>query len=100
MTDISGIIEAVSALILAVVSTFLIPWLKEKYGAQKLAKIQTWVTAAVKAAEMIFDGTGLGEKKKAYVEKFLHDHGVTIDAQALDVMIEAAVLELQGAIKE
>ena len=80
------------------VTSFVIPWLKEKYSAQKLEKIQTWVTTAVKAAEMIFDGTGLGEKKKAYVEKFLHDLGVTIDEQALDAMIEAAVLELQGAV--
>lgn len=99
MNDITGIAEALIALILAIITTFVVPWLKEKYDAQKLAKIQTWVKTAVQAAEMIYSGTGLGEKKKAYVTKFLADRGITIDAEAIDAMIESAVLEIQEAVK-
>ncbi len=96
MTNITPIVEAVVALIAAVITCFLVPYIKSKYGAEKLEEIRKWVCIAVEAAEQIFVGTGLGKQKKAYVEEFLASKGFTLDADSIDKMIEAAVLALNG----
>ena len=94
MTDITPIVEAVVALIAALVSCFLVPYIRSKYGAEKLAEIQEWVRIAVEAAEQLFEGSGLGKAKKEFVEKFLESKGFTLDADSIDKMIESAVLEM------
>jgi len=40
----------------------------------------------------------MGLKKKTFVEKFLTDHGIILDEEQLNVVIESAVLEMQHAI--
>lgn len=95
MIDITSIVNAVIALLAAVVSTFLIPWIKGKVEAQKLEKIMDWVTIAVSAAEQIYNESGMGEKKKQYVLDFLEDKGLTVDINSVDAMIEAAVYGLK-----
>lgn len=49
---------------------------------------------AVTAAEQIYTGSGRGEEKKAYVLNWLQEHGITVDAEKLDALIEAAVYDL------
>lgn len=100
MIDLTTIMEAVITLIIAVVSTFVIPWLKRKISAEKLAEISEWVQIAVTAAEQIYNGPGRGEEKKAYVLKFLTDKGYTVDMAAIENLIEAAVYELPGKLTE
>lgn len=94
MVDITPIINAIIALIAALVSAFLIPWLKSKVEAGKLAQYKEWVTIAVKAAEQIYTGTGRGEEKKKYVVEFLEAKGFKIDFNSIDNTIEAAVYEI------
>ena len=51
------------------------------------------------AAEQVFTGAGRGDEKKAYVIDWLRSHGITVDEEKLDALIEAAVYELnQGVI--
>lgn len=100
MIDLTTIMEAVITLIIAVVSAFVIPWLKRKISAEKLAEISEWVQIAVTAAEQIYNGPGRGEEKKAYVLKFLTDKGYTVDMAAIEKLIEAAVYELPGKLTE
>lgn len=73
MIDLTVIVEAVLTLCIAAVSAFVIPWLKRKVSAEKLAEVSEWVQIAVTAAEQIYDGPGRGAEKKAYVLKFLND---------------------------
>lgn len=94
MIDLTHIIEAVIALIVALISTFLIPYLKKKYDAETLAYIKLWVKVGVNAAEQLFQGSGRGEEKLNYVFNFLLDKGIKIDASSLRNMIEAEVLTL------
>lgn len=96
MTDLTPIIEAAFALVAALITAFLIPYLKKKNGAAKYAEIVEWVKVAVDAAEMIYKGPGRGVEKKAYVLEFLKTKGYTVDAESLNAMIEAAVLAIQG----
>lgn len=94
MTDLTPIVNAVIALIAAIVTTFLIPWIKSKIDAAKLAQIVEWVGIAVRAAEQIYNESGMGEKKKQYVLDFLEDKGFTLDPNSINAMIEAAVKNL------
>ena len=91
--DYTQIISAVIALISALVSAFLIPWLKTKIDANKLQTIKTYVEIGVKAAEQLYAATD-GEEKKAYVISFLAEHGIRFDVSTIDQLIEAAVLQL------
>lgn len=94
MIDLTPIMEAIIVLVVAVITAFVIPWLKGKIDADKLEQIKLWVTVAVEAAEQLYNGTGRGEEKKAYVVKFLQEKGFTIDPDSLDKLIEAAVFNL------
>ena len=95
MTDITPIVNAVIALVAAVISVFLIPWIKGKIETEKLNQIMGWVTIAVEAAEQIYRESGMGAKKKAYVLDFLSKKGITLDVDSIDAMIESAVLDLK-----
>lgn len=94
MIDLTPIMEAIIALVVAVITAFVIPWLKGEIDADKLEQIKLWVTVAVEAAEQLYNGTGRGEEKKAYVVKFLQEKGFTLDPDSLDKLIEAAVFNL------
>ena len=91
--DYTQIISAVIALISALVSAFLIPWIKTKIDADKLQTVRAYVEIGVKAAEQLYAATD-GEEKKAYVINFLAEHGIRFDVSTIDQLIEAAVLQL------
>lgn len=93
--DLTELIVAVITVIIGIAARYAIPYLKEKWGAEKLANIQNAVDIAVRAAEMIYTESGMGEKKKAYVLQFLQSKGFTIDYETLNNMIESSVLKLK-----
>lgn len=82
-----GLFVLVCVLVAAV-----LPWVKERVGAERLNKIWRWVCWAVQAAEQLF-GAGKGVEKKQYVTELLADLGLDI-TDDVDAMIEAAVREL------
>lgn len=94
--NITPIIEAIFALIAAIVTAIVVPYIKSKTNATQQAEINAWVQIAVSAAEQIYTGSGRGEEKKEYVLNWLREHGVTVDAEKLDAMIESAVYELKA----
>lgn len=94
--NITVIINAVIALIAAVVSTFLIPWIRSKTTSQQREDLVAWVKIAVAAAEQIYKGSGRGEDKKKYVLDFLAQSGFTIDMDCVNAAIEAAVKQLNS----
>ena len=96
MFNITPIIEAVFALIAAIITAIVIPYIRSRTTAQRQAEIADWVKVAVSAAEQIFTGAGKGAEKKAYVLEWLHKHGVTVDESKLDALIEAAVYALKA----
>lgn len=95
--DITTVCEAILTLAIAVITTFLIPYLKNKMGDQRYNDMKNWVKIGVQAAEMIYKESGLGQQKKQYVISFLESKGYTIDADSIDQMIESAVLELKNS---
>lgn len=95
MKDYTLLFEGVLTILFALVTMYVIPWIKTKVSAEELTEIIKWVKIAVQAAEMIYKESGMGEEKKAYVKTFLEDKGIKYDERQIDSMIESAVLELK-----
>lgn len=91
--DFTVIIECVIALLSAAVTTFLIPYLKQRLTEEKQRKLLFWVQTAVKAAEQIY-GSKTGQKKKEYVVGFLLSKGVVFDVDEVTALIESEVYKL------
>lgn len=99
MFDATQIVEAVFALLAVVISAVVIPYIKQRTTAAQQAEINAWVRIAVNAAEQIYAGAGRGAEKKQYVIEWLNSHGITIDSNKIDALVEAAVYEMkQGVI--
>ena len=98
MIDLTPIANSLIALLAAVVSVFLSPWLRRNTTAADREEILGWVELAVQAAEQLYQGAGRGEEKKQYVLDFLEEKGYQLDSAALDVAIESAVLSLKQAV--
>lgn len=98
MFDITNIIEIIGALIAAIITGILIPYIRSKTTAEQQQTINAWVQIAVTAAEQIFSGSGRGAEKKEYVIKFLAEKGFKIDEASIDVMIESAVEALNKGL--
>ena len=96
--NITPIVEAVFMLIAAIITVVFIPFIKSKTTAQQQAEINAWVKIAVSAAEQIYNGSGRGAEKKAYVLEWLKQRGITVDEAKLDAMIESAVYELKNGV--
>ena len=99
MKDYTILFEAIITLLIALVTTFVVPYIKSKVSAEDLAEIVKWVKIAVEAAEMIFKESGMGEKKKEYVKILLKSYGIKYNPAQINALIESAVLELKKEFK-
>ena len=95
MIDLTPIVNAIITLVALLLTTFLIPWIRTKVSNEKLEEIRKWTSVGVKAAEMIYNESGMGEAKKKYVRKFLESKGYKLDIDTVDALIEATVREMQ-----
>lgn len=81
-----------------ILTVYIIPFVKEKTGNAKLEKYKAWTESAVKCAEMLWTESGKGKDKKQFVIDYLNDmfnkKKVIITSEQLNVLIEAAVEEL------
>ena len=96
--DITEIVKAVVELVVGIAGIFLIPWLKQKIGNEKLAKIVDTIDIFVAAAEQIANREGYdGAWKKQHVKELLEKNGVKVD-DTVDEFIEAAVIRLHNEL--
>lgn len=89
----------------AIVTYFIVPFLKTKIGNEKFVQYKEWAILGVRAAEMIWRETGHGADKKAYVVDFLNDlfnkNKVVITEEQINVLIESTVQEInKDKVKE
>ena len=93
------IILALIPILGAIITGFIIPFIKEKIGAEKLAKYEYWAELAVKAAEMLWTEAGCGAEKKQYVVNFLNEmfnkNKVVITEQQIEILVESAVKQMK-----
>lgn len=94
--DITFVIEALIALVSAIITAFVVPYIKSRTTAAQQEQLQGWVKIAVAAAEQIYTGSGRGSEKKAYVVEWLTERGLTVDTDKVDALIESAVYDLSS----
>ncbi len=88
MIDLTPIINAIIALLGAIITVKVIPLIKAKTTNEQQAKLRAVVKTLVFAAEQIY-GAGEGYSKMIYVKNGLRKRGFDIDVDE----IEAAVGE-------
>lgn len=93
------IILALIPVLGAVITYFIVPYIRTIIDAAKLAQYKEWASLAVKTAEMLWRETGHGEDKKTYVVNFLTDmfnsRKIVITEEQMNVLIESAVKEMK-----
>jgi hypothetical protein len=97
MTNLTPILNALIALCAALVTAFVIPWVKSKTTSQGRETLLAWVKIAVAAAEQLYTSTD-GNEKKIYVLNFLHEKGYEISTDEVENAVESAVLELHSEL--
>lgn len=91
MIDLTPIVQAVLAVLAALITAFVIPWIKAKATVQQRELLERGVKTAVFAAEQVY-GSGWGRDKMRYAEEYLRKRGYTVDID----LIEATVREYFG----
>ena len=95
--DLTPVIEALIALISAVITVFILPkvtqYLKEKLSAEQMSVLKDWTKIAVAAAEQLY-GSKTGQQKKEYVIAFLLSKGIVFDVDEVTALIESEVYKL------
>lgn len=95
--DLTPIIEALIALLSAVITIVILPkvraYLAEKLSNEQRENLRHWVKVAVAAAEQLY-GSKTGQKKKEYVVDFLLSKGIVFDVDEVTALIESEVYKL------
>ena len=94
MIDLTPIINAVIALIAAIIAYKLIPWIKARTTNEQQATVAALIRVGVFAAEQLYKTPGMGKAKFEYVQNYLAGKGYRVDIAD----IEAAVGEYINAI--
>lgn len=93
--NIDLIVQVVIPIIGLVLTYVLVPYLKANTTQKQRESIYFWVSLAVQAAEQLFKHVeGAGADKKKFVLEFLNKKGIKVTKDELDILIEAAVLEI------
>ena len=91
--DLTPIIQAVIALIAAIITAKVIPWIKAKTTNEQQKYIAATIKTLVFAAEQLY-GTGNGEYKLEYVKNALEAKGFTVDRAQIEAVIKENLFAL------
>ena len=98
MTNLTPVINAAIALIAALITAFVIPWIKRNTSAKDREELLKWVEIAVMAAQQLYHQLD-GEERKKYVLDFLAQKGYDVRSEEIENAIEAAVLKLHQELE-
>jgi len=78
----------------AVITGFIVPYLKTKVSATQMEEITRWVAEAVEAAEVLFDEPKSGAEKREYVigfiDRMFNSKKKVITEDQIRVLLEAS----------
>ena len=92
--DLTPVLQLAVMLMGALITAFVIPWIRRKTNAQQWDALVNITRTAVFAAEQVY-GSGWGRDKMRYAEEYIKRKGYTVDVD----MIEATVRQYFGHIK-
>ena len=88
--DLTGICNAIIALLGALVTYRLVPWIRARTSKEQQEVLEAGIRTAVYAAEQLYK-TGVVQDRLDYALKWLDGHGYSVDR----AQVEAAVREMQ-----
>lgn len=94
--DLTAIIQAVIALIAAIITAKVIPWIKSKTTNEQQKYIDSAVKVAVFAAEQLY-GAGNGKAKLDHVIATLAQKGIDVDREEIEATIKENYAALHSA---
>lgn len=94
MIDLTPLFEALIGLLAAIVTIYLIPWIKTRLTSDQIAKARMVVEIAVYAAEKAY-GPCCGKEKLEYAKQILAAHGVKLDTKRMLAMIDATIKKME-----
>ena len=86
MIDLTPILQAIIALLAALVTYRLIPWIKARTTEAQQKQLESAYKIAVFAAEQLY-GSGFGAEKLDYATKYLADRGYSVDRALIESMV-------------
>lgn len=87
MIDLTPIFQALIALLAAIVTYKLIPWIKAKTSKTQQENIRAAVRVMVFAAEQLY-GAGNGKEKLDYVVMRLRQQGIKVDTDEIEATVK------------
>lgn len=82
----------------AVITSFIIPYIKAKISATQMAQIAEWTDKAVRAAEVLFDAPKCGSQKREYVisfiDKMFNSKKQVITKDQIRILLEATLKQI------
>ena len=97
--DLTPIIQAIIALIAALITYKLLPWIKARTSAEQQAILLATTKTLVFAAEQIY-GAGGGKEKLMYVKGKLREKGFSVDIDVIEAMVKEMNLEAPYELPE
>lgn len=100
MEDITlMILKVVVSVCAALITVYVVPYLKTLRQDKRYASLMDMVEVAVKAAEQTIKEPGQGDYKKAeviaFVSDWMNEHGIKITQDELSQLIECAVYQMK-----
>lgn len=92
--EIINLIVMIAAL---VVARYIVPWVKEKIGTEKLNTVAEWAKKAVLYAEQVMTAATGEEKKEAVtaiIKEIVESANISITDEQIDILIESAVKQM------
>lgn len=93
------IVSAIITIITALITAYVIPWLKTRINNNQLEQLQKYIELAVRCAEQIYTPDQWIEKKEFvlnYITETVNDKfSLTLDYVDIDLMIEGIVNEVK-----
>lgn len=84
--DLTPILQALIALIAALITYRLVPWIKARTTELQRDNLEAVIRIAVFAAEQLY-GSGHGSEKLDYATQWLEEHGYTVDRAQIEATV-------------
>lgn len=98
MTNLTPILEAVVALAVAIITAFVLPWIRSRTTTEQRKELLAWVDIAVAAAQQLYHQCS-GEQRLQYALSLLEERGFNVNDGTVVDAVEAAVLKLHQQLE-
>lgn len=97
--DLTPVLQLVIMLISAIITAFVIPWIKSKANAQQWEALVNVTRTAVFAAEQVY-GSGWGKEKLQYAEEYIKKKGYTVDVDLIEATVRQSFPHWENPIED